>query len=39
MKLSSEPERLVETDGSVVGTTPITVTVRPSALTVIVPAS
>jgi diacylglycerol kinase (ATP) len=39
VKLSSEPERLVETDGSVVGTTPITITVRPAALTVIVPAS
>jgi diacylglycerol kinase family enzyme len=28
----------VEIDGSVVGTTPIKVSVRPSALTVIIPA-
>lgn len=38
VKLSSVPTRLVETDGSVVGTTPIKVTIRPSALTVIAPA-
>lgn len=39
VKLSSVPPRLVETDGSVVGTTPIKVTIRPAALTVIVPGS
>jgi diacylglycerol kinase family enzyme len=38
VKVSSVPTRLVETDGSVVGTTPIKVTIRPAALTVIVPA-
>lgn len=39
VKLSSTPLRLVEIDGSVVGTTPVTATIRPAALTVIVPAS
>jgi diacylglycerol kinase (ATP) len=39
VKLASAASRLVETDGSVVGTTPIKVSVRPSALTVIVPGS
>jgi diacylglycerol kinase (ATP) len=39
VKLSSVPTRLVETDGSVVGTTPIKVTIRPAALTVIIPTS
>jgi YegS/Rv2252/BmrU family lipid kinase len=38
VKLSSVPPCLVETDGSVVGLTPIKVTIRPAALTVIVPA-
>jgi diacylglycerol kinase family enzyme len=33
----SHPRRLVETDGSVVGRTPIKVSIRPKALTVIVP--
>jgi YegS/Rv2252/BmrU family lipid kinase len=36
--IDSEPSRLVEIDGSVVGSTPIKVTVRPAALTVLVPA-
>jgi len=35
--VDTEPSRLVEIDGSVVGTTPIKVSVRPSALTVIIP--
>lgn len=39
VKLSSTPIRLVEIDGSVVGTTPVKATIRPAALTVIVPAS
>ncbi len=39
VKLSSTPLRLVEIDGSVVGTTPVKATIRPAALTVIVPAS
>jgi diacylglycerol kinase (ATP) len=39
VKVSSTPSRLVETDGSIVGTTPIKVTIRPAALTVIVPGS
>jgi diacylglycerol kinase family enzyme len=33
------PPRLVEADGSIIGTTPVTVTVLPGALTVLVPAS
>lgn len=37
VRVWSEPTRLVEIDGSVVGTTPITASVRPAALTVIVP--
>lgn len=37
--IETEPSRLVEIDGSVVGTTPIKVTIRPAALTVIVPAT
>jgi YegS/Rv2252/BmrU family lipid kinase len=39
VRIETEPSRLVEIDGSVVGTTPIKVTVRPAALTVIVPSS
>ena len=39
VKLSSTPLRLVEIDGSVVGTTPVKAAIRPAALTVIVPAS
>jgi len=37
IRIVATPERLVETDGSVVGTTPVKVSVRPAALTVIVP--
>ncbi len=37
IEVSSEPARFVEIDGSVVGTTPIRVSVQPHALTVIVP--
>lgn len=36
--VATKPGRLVETDGSVVGKTPITATIRPAALTVIEPA-
>jgi len=38
VQIATEPSRLVETDGSVVGTTPIKASIRPAALTVIVPA-
>jgi diacylglycerol kinase (ATP) len=37
IRVRSEPKRLVETDGSVAGRTPIDVSIRPRALTVIVP--
>ena len=37
ISVRTDPKRLVETDGSVAGATPITVSVRPRALTVIVP--
>jgi diacylglycerol kinase (ATP) len=37
VRIETTPKRLVETDGSIVGKTPITVSVRPSALTVMVP--
>lgn len=37
IRISATPDRLVETDGSVVGTTPITISVRPQALSVIAP--
>ncbi|MHB8674124.1 MAG: diacylglycerol/lipid kinase family protein [Candidatus Limnocylindrales bacterium] len=37
VEIESEPSRLVETDGSVVGRTPVGVSIRPGALTVIVP--
>jgi YegS/Rv2252/BmrU family lipid kinase len=37
ISVRSNPDRLVETDGSLAGETPIDVTVRPRALTVIVP--
>ena len=37
--IKTTPPRLVEADGSVVGTTPVTVTVLPKALTVLVPAA
>ena len=35
VRIETEPKRLVETDGTVVGKTPIDVSVRPAALTVI----
>ena len=38
VRIATKPRRLVEVDGSVVGRTPIVVSVMPSALTVIVPA-
>jgi diacylglycerol kinase family enzyme len=34
--IDTEPSRLVEIDGSVVGATPVKVSVRPAALTVII---
>jgi YegS/Rv2252/BmrU family lipid kinase len=37
VRIESRPARLVETDGSVVGRTPITASIRPEALTVIEP--
>jgi diacylglycerol kinase (ATP) len=37
VRIDSQPSRLVETDGSVVGATPIKASIRPAALTVIVP--
>jgi YegS/Rv2252/BmrU family lipid kinase len=39
VRIETETERLVETDGSVVGRTPITASIRPAALTVIEPAT
>jgi YegS/Rv2252/BmrU family lipid kinase len=39
IKISSKVERLVEADGSLVGKTPIRVSIRPSALTVLVPVA
>jgi YegS/Rv2252/BmrU family lipid kinase len=39
IRVSTRAHRLVETDGSVVGRTPIRVSVRPSALTVLVPVT
>ena len=38
VQIETDPSRLVEIDGSVVGATPIKATIRPDALTVIVPA-
>jgi YegS/Rv2252/BmrU family lipid kinase len=38
IRIDAQPKRLVEIDGSVLGTTPVTVSVRPGALTVLVPA-
>jgi diacylglycerol kinase (ATP) len=38
VSIKTDPSRLVEIDGSVVGATPIKATIRPDALTVIVPA-
>ncbi len=37
VRIDSEPSRLVEIDGSVVGATPIKVSVRPAALSVVIP--
>jgi YegS/Rv2252/BmrU family lipid kinase len=37
VRVRSDPNRLVETDGSIAGKTPIDVSIRPRALTVIVP--
>jgi diacylglycerol kinase family enzyme len=34
VRIETEPSRLVETDGSVVGRTPLVATIRPGALTV-----
>jgi YegS/Rv2252/BmrU family lipid kinase len=39
IRIATEPSRLVEIDGSVVGATPIDVAVRPAALTVVIPAT
>jgi YegS/Rv2252/BmrU family lipid kinase len=38
VRIDTKPSRLVEIDGSIVGRTPITASIRPAALTVIVPA-
>ena len=38
IRIAATPERLVEMDGSVAGTTPVKISIRPKALTVIVPA-
>lgn len=37
VRIETDPARLVETDGSVVGRTPVSISVRPLALTVVVP--
>lgn len=37
VRVDAEPSRLVELDGSVIGTTPVGITVRPGALVVLVP--
>jgi YegS/Rv2252/BmrU family lipid kinase len=37
VRIETRPPRKVETDGSVVGCTPVTATIRPAALTVMVP--
>lgn len=37
VRIETDPIRLVEVDGSVVGTTPVTASIRPASLTVIVP--
>jgi YegS/Rv2252/BmrU family lipid kinase len=39
VKIETEPSRLVEIDGTVVGATPVKASIRPAALTVIVPAT
>ncbi|MGZ6372506.1 MAG: diacylglycerol/lipid kinase family protein, partial [Candidatus Limnocylindria bacterium] len=38
VQIDTQPSRLVEIDGSIVGRTPITASIRPAALTVVVPA-
>jgi diacylglycerol kinase family enzyme len=38
VRIGTEPTRLVEIDGTVIGTTPITASIRPADLTVMVPA-
>jgi diacylglycerol kinase family enzyme len=38
VRIETTPKRLVEVDGSVVGRTPVVVSILPSALTVLVPA-
>jgi YegS/Rv2252/BmrU family lipid kinase len=38
VRIAAEPSRLVELDGSVIGATPVKVSVRPGALNVVVPA-
>jgi YegS/Rv2252/BmrU family lipid kinase len=37
VRVDADPKRLVEIDGSVIGTTPVAVSVRPGALTVLAP--
>ena len=37
VRIETDPKRLVEADGSALGSTPITVSIRPRALRVIVP--
>jgi YegS/Rv2252/BmrU family lipid kinase len=39
VRISAKPRRLVEIDGSVIGTTPIEVSIRRAALSVLVPAA
>jgi YegS/Rv2252/BmrU family lipid kinase len=39
IRIETDPSRLVETDGSIVGRTPIRASIRPEALTVIIPAT
>ncbi len=39
VRIETQPPRLIEIDGSVVGVTPIKASIRPAALTVIVPPS
>jgi diacylglycerol kinase family enzyme len=38
VRIEATPPRLVEIDGSVIGTTPVDVTITPNALSVLVPA-
>jgi diacylglycerol kinase family enzyme len=39
IEVEAKSKRLVEIDGSVIGKTPISVSIQPAALTVIVPAT